>query len=167
MTVRIGIVGDYDLTNLNHLATAPAIAHSGRGLHRTVLTEWASTESLAATDPDRRLESFAGLLIATGSPYRSMEGALNAIRWAREGSILCSGHAADFSTLLSSTRGTYSASPTQHTPNTILMRRICLSHLWRARSLASNSRSTSALARERSTLTDAETSLSSTTAPSA
>jgi len=42
------------------------------------------TEGLVAADAVRRLESFDGFWIAPGSPYRSLDGALRAIRWARE-----------------------------------------------------------------------------------
>jgi CTP synthase (UTP-ammonia lyase) len=37
-----------------------------------------------AQDPAERLAGYAGLFIAPASPYRSMAGALAAIRFARE-----------------------------------------------------------------------------------
>ncbi|MGH2344460.1 MAG: glutamine amidotransferase-related protein, partial [Chloroflexota bacterium] len=44
---------------------------------------WLPTASLDPLPP-AHLDPFAGLWCAPGSPYQSMHGALNAIRWARE-----------------------------------------------------------------------------------
>ncbi|MGA2082366.1 MAG: gamma-glutamyl-gamma-aminobutyrate hydrolase family protein [Holophaga sp.] len=81
MTTRtvIGIVGDRDPGNRTHLATEAALGH----LAEPAAFEWVPTEDVGA-DPGSRLAGFQGLIIAPGSPYRSMEGALAAIRHARE-----------------------------------------------------------------------------------
>lgn len=75
----IGITGDRDPAYPVHCATEDAFAH----VPVPVAFEWVPTEEIAA-DPKARLARYAGLLIAPGSPYRSMEGALAAIRYARE-----------------------------------------------------------------------------------
>jgi CTP synthase (UTP-ammonia lyase) len=73
----IGVVGDLNLQNLTHRATNQALGHLGLGF------EWVATDSIG-DDPAARLARYAGLWIAPASPYRSMQGALAAIRHARE-----------------------------------------------------------------------------------
>ena len=73
----VGIVGDFNPRNGTHLATNDALAHVGLEF------EWVATEDVG-DDPGKRLGANAALLIAPASPYRSMDGALRAIRYARE-----------------------------------------------------------------------------------
>jgi CTP synthase (UTP-ammonia lyase) len=75
----IGIIGDRNPGNPTHLATENALGH----LPEPVPFEWVPTPEIAA-DPAGRLSRYAGLIISPGSPYQSMEGALAAIRHARE-----------------------------------------------------------------------------------
>ena len=75
----IGSVGDRDPAYRVHGATEDALAHAPAAL----AFQWVPTDEIAA-NPQARLARYAGLLIAPGSPYRSMEGALAAIRHARE-----------------------------------------------------------------------------------
>jgi CTP synthase (UTP-ammonia lyase) len=74
----VGIVGDFDPTNPTHQATNRALGHAGLPF------EWVPTEEVAPARPEARLAAYPGLLIAPASPYRSMDGALAAIRLARE-----------------------------------------------------------------------------------
>jgi CTP synthase (UTP-ammonia lyase) len=75
---RVGVVGDYGPDNHTHQATNAALGHAG------VVFEWLATTDVKPDRPAARLDGFAGLVIAPSSPYRSMEGALAAIRFARE-----------------------------------------------------------------------------------
>jgi len=75
----IGIVGDRDPGNRTHLASERAF----QLLPEPMAFEWVPTGTIPA-EAGARLAPYAGLLIAPGSPYRSMEGALAAIRHARE-----------------------------------------------------------------------------------
>ncbi len=76
--VLVGIVGDFNAENPTHQATNAALAHVGlRG-------EWVPTVDVAPERCDQRLAVYAGFLIAPASPYRNLEGALAAIRFARE-----------------------------------------------------------------------------------
>ncbi len=76
----IAVVGDYGAERPTHRATQQALEHA---VSPPLQFEWVATEAIAEMD-EADLASFAGLLIAPGSPYRSMEGALKAIRIARE-----------------------------------------------------------------------------------
>ena len=81
--VRIGIIGDYDPEYAMHQATNVALDASGRGLGISVDYEWVATDSVE-TGGARPLAAFDGLWAAPGGPYRSLDGALWAIRFARE-----------------------------------------------------------------------------------
>lgn len=76
----IAVVGDYGAERPTHKATQQALEHAVRSPLRF---EWLATEAAAEMD-DSELASYAGLLVAPGSPYLSMDGALKAIRVARE-----------------------------------------------------------------------------------
>lgn len=73
----IAVVGDFRPGDPTHRFTNAALAHAGVGF------AWIPTENVGS-DPAERLSDFDGLWIAPGSPYRSMDGALRAIRYARE-----------------------------------------------------------------------------------
>jgi CTP synthase (UTP-ammonia lyase) len=74
----IGVVGDFDAGNLTHQATNQALTHAG------LRFEWVPTVDVPPHEPAARLAAYTGLFIAPASPYRSMAGALAAIRFARE-----------------------------------------------------------------------------------
>ena len=80
----MGIIGDYDPRSPSHAATENALDHAARTLGVDVLARWLPTPSLEGASGETTLEQFDGLWCASGSPYASMEGALRAIRFARE-----------------------------------------------------------------------------------
>lgn len=82
--VRIGIIGDYD-GRPSHLATEEALKHGAKKLQAAIEYKWLPTESLYGSVQE--LKSFDGLWCAPGSPYKSMNGAIDAIRFAREENI--------------------------------------------------------------------------------
>jgi CTP synthase (UTP-ammonia lyase) len=73
----IGVIGDFRANDATHQFTNAAAVHLGAAL------EWVPTDRVGRDAADS-LGRFDGLWIASGSPYRSMEGALGAIRFARE-----------------------------------------------------------------------------------
>jgi CTP synthase (UTP-ammonia lyase) len=76
-TAAVGVVGDFNPQNVTHRLTNDALGH----LRLTF--EWVSTDQVPE-QPEGRLSDYAGLWIAPASPYRNMDGALAAIRYARE-----------------------------------------------------------------------------------
>ena len=72
---RIAVVGDYQPNNDTHTSIERAIGGND------VQVEWVPT-----TDTSD-LSWAEGVWMASGSPYRSFEGALDAIRWARTNDI--------------------------------------------------------------------------------
>jgi CTP synthase (UTP-ammonia lyase) len=77
MSAHVAVVGDFDPSNRTHAFTNAALEHLKLGY------EWVATDSVPA-QARTRLGGYAGLWIAPASPYRSMDGALAAIRYARE-----------------------------------------------------------------------------------
>jgi CTP synthase (UTP-ammonia lyase) len=82
--VRIGILGDFNADFRSHRATDDSLQHAARKLGLAVEAEWLSTPSLSAPEAVRTLESFDGLWAAPGSPYKSFDGMLKGIEFARK-----------------------------------------------------------------------------------
>lgn len=76
--MRIALIGDFNPDVLAHQAIPKALALAADG--QNVQPEWLATES-AERAP---LDVYAGFWCVPASPYRSMEGALRVIRYARE-----------------------------------------------------------------------------------
>jgi CTP synthase (UTP-ammonia lyase) len=83
MLTRIGLIGDHDPRVLAHRAIPPSLARAGAALRVEVEHDWLATESIAPDDTGL-LERYDALWCVPASPYRSTEGALAAIRYARE-----------------------------------------------------------------------------------
>ena len=82
-TARIAIVGDYNPALATHVATGNALALAARTLGVTVEVAWVPTRSVTTAGAEM-LAACDGIWAAPGSPYRSLDGALDAIRFARE-----------------------------------------------------------------------------------
>ncbi len=81
--VEIGIVGDFNPEFHSHLATNASLQHAARRLNVRVESRWLPTPSLVGSAREPALAACDGLWISPGSPYRSMDGALGAIEFAR------------------------------------------------------------------------------------
>jgi len=77
MSALIGVVGDFNPKNPTHRFTNEALDHV------RLPFEWVPTDAIE-DEPEKRLAAYHGIWIAPASPYRSMDGALSAIRYARE-----------------------------------------------------------------------------------
>jgi CTP synthase (UTP-ammonia lyase) len=82
--IKVGVIGDYDPDMPNHIATDEALVHAADALSVSLTSSWIPTESLAKGTVENSLKPFHALWCAPGSPYQSMEGALNGIQFARE-----------------------------------------------------------------------------------
>jgi CTP synthase (UTP-ammonia lyase) len=83
MTARtsVGLVGDYDEAVPAHRAIPLALRAAADEAAVSVGFDWVPTYEILDAS---RVSDFSGLWCVPGSPYRSMEGALTAIRFARE-----------------------------------------------------------------------------------
>jgi CTP synthase (UTP-ammonia lyase) len=82
--LKIGIIGDYEPSRASHAATDNALDHAAAALSVTLERSWLSTQSLAQGSSGTALRRFDALWCAPGGPYKSMDGALWAIQFARE-----------------------------------------------------------------------------------
>lgn len=82
---QIAIIGDFR-GSPSQTATAHALLDASRMLGVEVEAEWIATSTLRS-GAAARVQPFAGLFIAPGSPYDCMEGVLEAIRYARTNSV--------------------------------------------------------------------------------
>ena len=88
MTIpSLAIVADFDPKSKSHVATNAAVAHCVTALGVAVEPRWIPTGELANESGVKRLAEYGGIWIGPGSPYSSMDGALSAIRFARENRI--------------------------------------------------------------------------------
>jgi CTP synthase (UTP-ammonia lyase) len=82
--LRVGIIGDYDPKSRFHAACNEALNHASIILSVSVSSTWLPTLSLIDQSGRATLMQFDALWCGPGSPYKSMDGALEAIRFARE-----------------------------------------------------------------------------------
>lgn len=80
-SIRVGLIGDYDPAVPAHQAIPPALALAAAATGIGVAHEWVPTEEVTT---DARIAGYDALWCVPASPYRSTEGALRAIRFARE-----------------------------------------------------------------------------------
>ncbi|MCW8275497.1 CTP synthase [Pseudomonas sp. PCH199] len=79
--IRIALIGDYDPQVTAHQAIPLALDMAAEHSGRNVQGQWLATDSISANMP---LDAYDGFWCVPASPYRSMDGALHAIRFARE-----------------------------------------------------------------------------------
>jgi CTP synthase (UTP-ammonia lyase) len=82
--LTLGVVGDRDDDIPAHRALPKALDLAAQAEGVALRFEWIATESI---DHAQRLAPFDALWCVPGSPYRRMDGALRAIRHAREQSL--------------------------------------------------------------------------------
>jgi CTP synthase (UTP-ammonia lyase) len=81
--VRIGILGDFNPEFPSHHATNHALQHAAVKVGLKIESQWIPTPSLAAPAAEKILEGFDGLWASPGSPYKSFDGMLKGIEFAR------------------------------------------------------------------------------------
>ncbi len=81
--IRIGILGDFNPEFRSHHATNDALQHSARKLEIEVESSWLPTPSLLTPEAPKVLETYDGLWASAGSPYKSFDGMLKGIEFAR------------------------------------------------------------------------------------
>jgi CTP synthase (UTP-ammonia lyase) len=92
VAVNIGLIGDRSESVPAHLAIPLALRDAATELRMAVGFEWIQTDTVTGG----RIAKFDGIWCVPGSPYRSMDGALHAIRHARESLVPFLGTCAGF-----------------------------------------------------------------------
>ena len=84
--ISVCVIGDFDPEFAPHPATDSALRHSAAALGATVDVPWHATDALLDSDLAQvRVDD--ALWCAPGSPYKSLDGALRAVRFAREADV--------------------------------------------------------------------------------
>lgn len=84
--IKIALIGEYDSNYPPHIATEMALNHIAEYLATQLDYQWIST-AVFHEDVGAKLAEFHGIWCAPGSPYQSLDGALRAIRYARENNV--------------------------------------------------------------------------------
>ncbi|VVO41251.1 CTP synthase [Pseudomonas fluorescens] len=79
--IRIALIGDHDPQVTAHQAIPVALEKAAEHSGLNVQWQWLATDEIHAETP---LHTFDGVWCVPASPYRNMDGALLAIRFARE-----------------------------------------------------------------------------------
>lgn len=79
--LHIGLIGDFDPGVTAHRAIPLALRQAGDHLGQPLQWHWLATDAIPDAD---NLARFDALWCVPASPYRDMDGALRAIRFARE-----------------------------------------------------------------------------------
>src|SRR6266508_572904 len=80
--IRVALIGDYDEAITAHRAIPLALDLAATAIGCSVAPDWIATPELE--HDAQLLADYNAIWCVPGSPYASMEGALNAIRYARE-----------------------------------------------------------------------------------
>jgi CTP synthase (UTP-ammonia lyase) len=78
----IALVGEFSEKHTAHRAIPAALGLAREEAGADVGWEWVPTRAIG--DARRSLAGFSGLWLVPASPYEDMQGALDAVRWARE-----------------------------------------------------------------------------------
>lgn len=79
--ISVGLIGDFDSSIAAHRAIPEALRLAGGRAGIEVVPDWIDTDDLLSA---RQIEAYDGLWCVPGSPYHNPQGAITAIRHARE-----------------------------------------------------------------------------------
>ena len=120
-SISIGIIGDFNPEKPSHIATNGALKHSADFLSLDVKTEWLGTGNLRRKSVKDTIGQYQGLLAAP-TPYLFVDGAIKAIRLAREMNIpflgTCGGSQYTLLEFARNVAGMTNAGHTELTPQT-------------------------------------------------
>jgi CTP synthase (UTP-ammonia lyase) len=123
ITIRIALVGDYSSEVPAHRAIPGALERAASLLGQAVAPTWIASPAWDH-DPAGGAAAYNGLWCVPGSPYASMDGALGAIRAAREGDIpflgTCGGFQHALIEYVRNVRGHADADHAESNPDTTL-----------------------------------------------
>ncbi|MBK9982425.1 MAG: gamma-glutamyl-gamma-aminobutyrate hydrolase family protein [Saprospiraceae bacterium] len=94
---KIVILGDFNPHYHTHLAVNETIIHLSNTFNNEVAFEWIDTDKF---EIENDFNTYSGLWIASGSPYKDMNNVLHAIKYARENNIPTFGNCGGFQHML-------------------------------------------------------------------
>ena len=81
--IQIGIIGEYGPKSPTLPSVEKSLQHAAAELNIATRVTWVPTDSLLGPNHEQKLEAFDGLWAAPGSPYKSFDGMLRGIEFAR------------------------------------------------------------------------------------
>jgi CTP synthase (UTP-ammonia lyase) len=81
--LRIGVIGDFEPAYHSHFATNAALYDAATKLKVSLEVRWIPTPSLEGSNAEKILRRYHGLMASSGSPYKSFNGMLRGIEFAR------------------------------------------------------------------------------------
>lgn len=81
---RIALVGDHNPAVVAHQCIPRALELARAAADVDLEWDWIATDAIDAANPAGTLARFSGVWLVPASPYHSMQGALAAVRFARE-----------------------------------------------------------------------------------
>ncbi|HLW54528.1 MAG TPA: hypothetical protein VKW06_16960 [Candidatus Angelobacter sp.] len=81
--LRIGVMGDFEPTYHSHFATNAALYDAAAKLKVPFEVRWIPTPALEGPGVERVLRRWDGLMASPGSPYKSFDGMMRGIEFAR------------------------------------------------------------------------------------
>ena len=81
--IRIGVIGDFEPAYHSHFATNAALYAAASAPKVPLEIRWLPTPTLEDTHLEKILGRWDGLIASPGSPYRSFDGMLRGIEFAR------------------------------------------------------------------------------------
>ena len=120
MNIKLAVIGDYNSDYRLHRVTNDALSHSIDKSGIRIYYEWVATDTIE-TDFQRIILEYNGFWIAPGSPYKSRNGVLKLIKYARENNIpvlgTCSGFQHMALEFAQNVLGIKKADHTEHNPD--------------------------------------------------
>ncbi|MEQ8390761.1 MAG: CTP synthase [Thalassospira sp.] len=87
MTIHIALIGDYNPDVTAHQAIPKALEIAGDQIASPITFDWIATTSFDGVDANVVLGRYDAIWCVPASPYQSLDGALAAIRYARENKV--------------------------------------------------------------------------------
>jgi len=81
--IRIGVIGDFEPAYHSHFATNAALYDAATALKVPLQIRWLATPTLHDPPAEKILRRWDGLIASPGSPYKSFDGMLRGIEFAR------------------------------------------------------------------------------------
>ncbi|MCI0415295.1 hypothetical protein L0222_21185 [bacterium] len=81
--IKIALIGDYNPEASHHVKSNESLKHAASLLCVDVDIHWVRTDEVKQ-NPSDQLAEFHAIWCSSGSPYKSAEGAISSIQFARE-----------------------------------------------------------------------------------
>ena len=78
--INVAVIGDFNPKAAHHTMTNESLKHSAARLSKKIEIDWIPTDEVQID----QLAKYDAIWCSSGSPYKSMSGAIESIQFARE-----------------------------------------------------------------------------------